>query len=103
MWKGTAMTDVVASSDKYRAVAKKFDEPIVLAKEIGDGLREGLVSIGEPWSAEGMSKEFGEKFPPAMDKLVKAFYDVHEGLTKIQANFRTMATNIDNTENANPQ
>src|SRR5262245_36504143 len=97
------MTEVVASSDKYRLVAKKFDEPIALAKDIGDGLREGLVDVGQPWSPDGMSKEYGEKFPPAMDKLVQAFYDVHDGLTKVQGNFFTMANNIDNTENENPR
>jgi hypothetical protein len=97
------MGDVVASSDKYRLVAKKFDEPIALALDIADGLHEGMVEIGQPWSPDGMSKEFGEKFPPAMDKLIQAFHDVHDGLTKVQGNFLTMAKNIDNTENANPQ
>lgn len=97
------MTEVVASSDKYRSMAKKFDEPIALAQEIGDGLRDGLVDVGQPWSPEGMSKEFGEKFPPAMDKLIQAFHDVHDGLITIQGNFRTMAKNIDNTEDVNPR
>jgi hypothetical protein len=97
------MTDVVASSDTYRLVAKKFDEPIALAMDIADGLRVGMVEIGQPWSPDGMSKEFGEKFPPAMDKLIAAFYDVHDGLSKVQGNFFTMAKNIDSTENVNPQ
>src|SRR5256885_3861152 len=43
-------------------------------------LRSGLLAAGQPWSEKGVSKEFGEKFPPSMDKLLEALGDVHDGL-----------------------
>jgi uncharacterized protein YukE len=95
------MGDIVASADGYRAVAKEFDQPIDTVKDAAVRLRNGLVAAGRPWSDKGMSKEFGEKFPPSMEELIKALGEISEGLTAIQGNFRTVAQNIENVEETN--
>jgi hypothetical protein len=97
------MGDIIASADGYRSVANEFDQPISTVKGAAERLRSGLLAAGQPWSKKGVSKEFGEKFPPSMDKLLEALSDVHDGLVKIQENFRVMARNIETTEETNPK
>src|SRR5262249_36026861 len=95
------MGDIIASSHGYRQVAGTMDEVVADIQRARNRLSYGLATIGTPWNENGVSREFGEKFPPSMDGLVTSLGDAGDGLTSIKGNFLKMARNIDSGEENN--
>src|SRR5262249_31382111 len=90
---------------------KFVDDSIKLVRQAAEIIIHGMATVGTPWSEQGMSKEFGQKFPGSMDKLYQVLggdgggedgaKPVVEGLMSLQKDFLQMAENIDVTEEHN--
>jgi hypothetical protein len=93
--------DLIVSAEDYKRAGLSFDASIDGAKMARQVISKGVADVGTPWSADGMSKEFGQMFPQAMESLVTALGEVVVGLISLKDNFLMMADNAQAAEDAN--
>jgi hypothetical protein len=93
--------DLIVSAEDYRRVARSFDGSIEKAKVAQRVIEKGMLDIGQPWSPDGMSKEFGVKFPESMESLARALGEVVAGLASLKKSYLVMADNAQAAEDAN--